>query len=32
MAIDRKARRPGVDYPPIRIVRFNERALTEEVE
>jgi predicted transcriptional regulator of viral defense system len=32
MAIDRKARRPRVDYPPIRIVRFNDRALIEGVE
>ena len=28
----RKARRPNVDYPPLRIVRFSGQALTEGVE
>lgn len=32
MAVDRKARRPQVDYPPLRIVRFSGPALTEGVE
>ncbi|MCB1103350.1 MAG: type IV toxin-antitoxin system AbiEi family antitoxin domain-containing protein [Opitutaceae bacterium] len=31
MAIDPKARRPKVDYPPLRIVRFSGRALTHGV-
>lgn len=32
LAIDRKARRPQVEYPPLRIVRFSGAALTEGVE
>ncbi|MCC7352606.1 MAG: type IV toxin-antitoxin system AbiEi family antitoxin domain-containing protein [Anaerolineae bacterium] len=32
LAIDRKARRPQVDYPALRIVRFSGHALTEGVE
>jgi predicted transcriptional regulator of viral defense system len=32
LAVDRKARRPQVDYPPLRIVRFSGQALTEGVE
>lgn len=32
MAIDRKARRPAVDYPPLRIVRFAGAALTDRIQ
>ena len=32
MAIDRKARKPSVDYPPLRIVRFSGAALTSGIE
>lgn len=32
MAIDEKARKPKVDYPPLRIVRFSGDALTFGVE
>ncbi|MEO8197231.1 MAG: AbiEi antitoxin N-terminal domain-containing protein [Thermoanaerobaculia bacterium] len=32
LAIDRKARRPQQDHPPLRIVRFPARALAEGVE
>lgn len=32
LAIDRKARRPHQDHPPLRIVRFSGRALVEGVE
>jgi predicted transcriptional regulator of viral defense system len=32
MAIDRKARLPRLDYPPLRIVRFSGLALSEGVE
>lgn len=32
LAIDRKARLPKVDYPPLRIVRFSGRGLTAQVE
>lgn len=32
LAVDRKARRPRLDYPPLRIVRFSGKALTEGVE
>ena len=32
MAIDRKAKMPKIDYPPIRIVRFSGPALEEGVE
>jgi len=32
LAIDRKAWRPQIDYPPIRIMRFSGKALTEGIE
>jgi predicted transcriptional regulator of viral defense system len=32
LAIPNKARAPRLDYPPLRIVRFSERALTEGIE
>jgi predicted transcriptional regulator of viral defense system len=32
LAIDRKARKPAVSNPPLRIVRFSDRALTQGVE
>lgn len=32
LAIERKARKPKVEYPPLRIVRFAGKALTEGVE
>lgn len=32
MAIDRKARLPSLDYPPMRFVRFSGEALTEGIE
>lgn len=32
LAVDRKARRPQVDYPPLHIVRFSGAALTEGIE
>jgi predicted transcriptional regulator of viral defense system len=32
MAIDRKTRRPRVEYPPLRIVRFSGQALTYGIE
>ena len=32
MAIDRRARRPALAYPPLRIVRYTGAALTEGVE
>jgi predicted transcriptional regulator of viral defense system len=32
IAIDRKARRPRVDYPPLRVMRFSGEALTAGVE
>ena len=32
MAIDRRARAPKVPWPPLRIVRFSGRALTEGIE
>jgi len=32
MAIDRKARKPRVDSPPIRIVRYGKDAMTQGVE
>jgi predicted transcriptional regulator of viral defense system len=32
MAIDRRARRPAVRYPPLRIVRYTGSALTEGIE
>ena len=31
MAIDNKARRPSLDYPPLRVVRFSGPALAEGV-
>ena len=30
--IDRKARKPSIDYPPVRVVRASGQALTEGVE
>jgi predicted transcriptional regulator of viral defense system len=32
LAIPNKARAPRLDYPPLRIVRFSERALIEGIE
>lgn len=32
MAIDRRARAPTVEWPPLRIVRFGGKALTSGVE
>ena len=32
IAIDRRARRPALKYPPLRIVRYSGAALTEGVE
>jgi predicted transcriptional regulator of viral defense system len=32
MAIDRRARRPALRYPPLRVVRYSGAALTEGVE
>lgn len=32
MALDRRAARPRIDYPPLHIVRFSGPALTEGVE
>lgn len=32
MALDRRAARPRMDYPPLHIVRFSGKALTEGVE
>lgn len=32
MAVDRKARKPRVDYPPLRIVRFSGPALTSHIQ
>jgi predicted transcriptional regulator of viral defense system len=32
LAIDRRARRPGLRYPPLRVVRFSGKALTQRVE
>lgn len=32
IAIDRKAWRPRIDYPPVRVFRFSGEALTEGVE
>jgi predicted transcriptional regulator of viral defense system len=32
LAIDHKAWRPQIDYPPIRIIRFSGKALTEGIE
>lgn len=32
LAIPNKSHPPKIDYPPLRVVRFSKRALTEEVE
>ena len=32
IAVDRQAWRPKIDYPPIRVLRFSGRALTEGIE
>ena len=32
IAIDRRARRPALRHPPLRVVRFGGRALTEGIE
>ena len=32
VAIDQKAAKPQIDYPPIRIVRFSGKALSEGIE
>ncbi len=32
LAIDRRARRPGIRYPPLRVVRFSQKAFTEGIE
>ena len=32
IALDRKARKPTIDYPPLRVVRFSGEALTEGIE
>lgn len=32
IAVDRKARKPSVDYPPLRVVRFSGDALSQYVE
>lgn len=32
LAIDRRARRPALQYPPLRIVRYSGAALTEGIE
>ncbi len=32
MAIDRRARRPALPHPPLRVVRFSGQALTEGIE
>jgi len=32
IAIDRKSAKPRIDYPPVRIVRFSGKALSEGVE
>ena len=32
MALDRKAAHPRIDYPPLRIMRFSGKALTEGIE
>jgi predicted transcriptional regulator of viral defense system len=32
IAVDRRAWRPRIDYPPIRVLRFSGRALTEGIE
>jgi predicted transcriptional regulator of viral defense system len=32
VAIDRKSAKPQIDYPPVRIVRFSGKALSEGIE
>ena len=32
IALDRRAAQPRIDYPPLRIVRFSGKALTEGIE
>ena len=32
IAIDRKSAKPQIDYPPVRIVRFSDKALSEGIE
>lgn len=32
IALDRRARRPAIEYPRLRVVRFGGRALTEGIE
>ncbi len=32
LAIDRRARRPSLQYPPLRILRFSGKAFTEGIE
>jgi len=32
IALDRRARKPAIDYPPLRIVRFSGKALTAGIE
>jgi predicted transcriptional regulator of viral defense system len=32
LAIDRRARRPALSYPPLRLVRFSGKALTQGIE
>jgi predicted transcriptional regulator of viral defense system len=32
MAVDRRARRPALKYPPLRVVRYSGKALTEGIE
>ena len=32
MALDRRAAHPRIDYPPLRIMRFSGKALTEGIE
>lgn len=32
VAVDRRARRPALDFPPLRVVRFSGQALTAGVE
>ncbi len=32
IALDRRARRPSLEYPPLRVVRFSGKALSEGIE
>ena len=32
LALDRDVRRPRIEYPPLRIMRFSDKALTEGIE